>query len=132
MLWPPATAVAGHGKIRERLDDFGVFERLAFAPTGEGERVFLEIEKRGRESLPMTGAIRDLEIAAIANEDCVRDALEWVGLKQDRRALTARSSNVSCRLNGARLSLRFFLPKGAHATTVLREALDLEVVASGR
>ena len=127
MLWPPATAVAGHGKIRERLDDFGVFERLAFAPTGEGERGFLEIEKWGRKSLPMTGAIRDLEIAAIANEDCVRDALEWVGLKQDRRALTARSSNVSCRLN-----LRFFLPKGAHATTVLREALDLEVVASGR
>ena len=80
----------------------------------------------------MTGAIRDLEIAAIANEDCVRDALEWVGLKQDRRALTARSSNVSCRLNGARLSLRFFLPNGAYATTVLREALDLEVVASGR
>ena len=124
--------MAGHGRIRERLDDSRVFEQLTFVPTGEGEHVFLEIEKRGRESLPTTGAIRDLEIGAIANEDCTRDALERVGLKQDRRALTARSSNLSYRLNGARLSSRFFLPKGASATIFLREALDLEVVASGR
>ena len=96
-------------------------------PTGGGEHVFLEIGKWGRRSLPSTGTIRDLEIAAVANKDSARDTLEKVSVKQDRRALTARSSNVSCRLN-----LRFFLPKGAHATTVLREALDLEVVASGR
>jgi len=124
--------VADRGRIRKRLDDFRVFEQLAFAPTGEGDHVFLEIEKRGRRTLPTTGAIRDLEIAAIANEDCIRDALEWGGLKQDRRALTVQPSNLTFRLNGNRLGLRFFLPKGAYATAVHGETLDLEVIASGR
>ena len=124
--------MAGHGRVRERLDDFRAFEQLAFAPTGKGEHVFLEIEKLGRKSLPTTGAIRDLEIAAIANEDCIRDALVWVGLKRDRRALTVQPSNLTFRLNENRLELRFFLPKGAYATAVFREALDFEVIASGR
>lgn len=96
-------------------------------PTGGGEHVFLEIGKWGRRSLPTTGAIRDLEIAAIANKDSVRDTLEKVGVKQDRRALTVRPFNLSYRLN-----LGVFLSEDTYATTVLRGALDLEVMASGR
>ena len=75
--------------------------------------------------------IRDLEMAVVANEGEIRDALEWVGLKQDRRELTVQPTQVTCRLDGDRMSLRFFLPKGAYATTILREVLDLEVIANG-
>ena len=96
-------------------------------PTGGGEHVFLEIGKWGRRSLPTTGTIRDLEIAAVANKDSARDTLEKVGVKQDRRALTVRPFNLSYRLN-----LGVFLSEDTYATTVLRGALDLEVMASGR
>ena len=85
----------------------------------------------GRGLLPTTGVIRDLEIAAVANEGEIRDALEWVGLKQDRRQLTVQPTQVTCRLDGDRMSLLFFLPKGAYATTILREVLDLDVISSG-
>ena len=85
----------------------------------------------GRGLLQTTGVIRDLEIASVANEGEIRDALEWVGLKQDRRELTVQPTKVTCRLDGDRMSLRFFLPKGAYATTILREALDLEVISNG-
>jgi len=125
--WSRATVLAGQGRIRERLDNTKVFEQLALVPTGGGEHVFLEIGKWGRRSLPTTGAIRDLEIAAIANKDSVRDTLEKVGVKQDRRALTLRPSNLSYWLN-----LGVLLPKDTYATTVLGRALDLEAMASGR
>ena len=125
--WSRAIVSAGRGRIRERLDNTRVFEQLALVPTGGGEHVFLEIGKWGRRSLPTTGAIRDLEIAAIANKDSVRDTLEKVGVKQDRRALTLRPSNLSYWLN-----LGVLLPKDTYATTVLGRALDLEAMASGR
>ncbi|MCH2354742.1 MAG: tRNA pseudouridine(13) synthase TruD, partial [Pseudomonadales bacterium] len=60
-----------------------------------------------------------------------RSGLEWLGLKQDRRALAVQLSNLTFRPNGDRLSIRFFLPKNAYATAVLREAPDLEVIAGG-
>ena len=125
--WSRAIVSAGRGRIRERLDNTRVFEQLALLPTGGGEHVFLEIGKWGRRSLPTTSAIRDIEIAAIANKDSVRDTLEKVGVKQDRRALTLRPSNLSYWLN-----LGVLLPKDTYATTVLGRALDLEAMASGR
>lgn len=47
MNWPPAGARAGSGVIRRRPEDFQVVEQLGFHPAGEGEHVFIEIEKSG-------------------------------------------------------------------------------------
>ncbi len=41
---------AGKGRIRSEIDDFIVDEALGFELSGEGEHVFLQIEKRGENS----------------------------------------------------------------------------------
>ena len=41
---------AGVGRLRVEIDDFVVDEMLGFEPSGEGEHVFLRIEKRNRQT----------------------------------------------------------------------------------
>ncbi|MDT8439428.1 MAG: tRNA pseudouridine(13) synthase TruD [Wenzhouxiangellaceae bacterium] len=75
--WGPA---AGRGRIRTTPDDFRVIENLGYAPTGEGEHLWLEIEKRERNTLDVA---RDLARAAGISERFVG----FAGLK-DRNAVT--------------------------------------------
>jgi tRNA pseudouridine13 synthase len=69
-----------------------------------------------------------LEEAALAGYAAWRLGLEQVGLQQERRALRLAVQDLAWTLDeaAATLTLSFYLPAGAYATTVLRE-----VVASG-
>ena len=53
--------------------------------------------------------------------------LAAVGLRAERRALVVRPAAVAHRLEGDALALEFDLPRGAFATSVLRELLDVRV-----
>lgn len=78
----------------------------------------------GEGELRSTGAARELELAALAGDTAtrLRAGLERAGLKQERRALRLRPAELAWdwRDNGA-LELRFALPPGSYATTVLQE-----------
>lgn len=68
------------GRIRAQDDDFAVDEVPAYAPAGEGDHVFVHVEKRGLTTLAAAQAI------ARAAGVPVRD-VGWAGLK-DRHAVT--------------------------------------------
>jgi tRNA pseudouridine13 synthase len=53
--------------------------------------------------------------------------LSAVGLRGERRALIVRPSAIRHDLEGDALTLEFDLPRGAFATSVLRELLDVRV-----
>lgn len=84
------------GKIRQQPEDFIVQEQLRFEPKGEGEHVFLEIEKRGENTDYVAGQLarfanlskRDIGYAGLKDRHAVttqwfsiwlpgRDALDW-------------------------------------------------------
>ncbi|WP_198245004.1 tRNA pseudouridine(13) synthase TruD [methane-oxidizing endosymbiont of Gigantopelta aegis] len=49
--WPRAWGgVSGSGLIKSTVDDFQVIEELSFEPAGEGEHVFLYLEKQGENT----------------------------------------------------------------------------------
>ncbi len=75
-----ATLPGTGGVLRTEPEDFLVDEIPAYAPTGEGEHVFVHVEKRGLT----TAAVADALAAALGVSS--RD-LGWAGLK-DRHAVT--------------------------------------------
>lgn len=85
----------------------------------------------GEGDLRSTGAARDVELAALAGDTAMRlrAGLERARLKQERRALRLRPAELAWgwRDSGA-LELRFTLPPGSYATTVLRELGDMRDV----
>ena len=61
----------------------------------------------------------------------LRNGLERAGLKQERRALRLRPDALAWRwLGDDALELRFGLPPGCYATTVLRELGEVADAAS--
>jgi tRNA pseudouridine13 synthase len=78
----------------------------------------------GEGELRSTETVREVELAAMAGDTAgrLRSGLERADLKQERRALRLRPQEMawSWRDDGA-LELRFGLPAGCYATTVLRE-----------
>jgi tRNA pseudouridine13 synthase len=77
---------AGNGILKQVPDDFTVEEILGFAPSGEGEHVFLHIEK--------TGTNTDAIAARIAEfAELPRKAVSYAGLK-DRHARTVQWFSV--------------------------------------
>ncbi|WP_256646553.1 tRNA pseudouridine(13) synthase TruD [Thermomonas paludicola] len=82
----------------------------------------------GEGELRSADAARELELAALAGDTAsrLRTGLERAGLKQERRALRLRPAELAWtwRDDGA-LELRFALPPGCYATTVLRELGDI-------
>ncbi|WP_028838973.1 MULTISPECIES: tRNA pseudouridine(13) synthase TruD [Thermomonas] len=89
----------------------------------------------GEGELRSTGAARELELAALAGDTAsrLRAGLERAGLKQERRALRLRPAELawSWRDDGA-LELRFALPPGCYATTVLGELGEIVDSAQSR
>ena len=86
-IWPYVYGQpSGSGKIRSVPEDFTVKENLAFEPSGEGEHVFLQIEKTGEN----TDYVARL-LARFAN---VRQRdVSYAGLK-DRHAVTTQWFSV--------------------------------------
>lgn len=73
---------AATGQIRQQPEDFIVEEILGFTPTGEGEHVFLQIQKRGENTDYLAR-----QIAKYA--ELPRMAVSYAGLK-DRHAVTTQ------------------------------------------
>lgn len=85
--FPPAYGgLLGEAGFRTVNADFLVFEELGFAPSGEGEHVFLEVEKDGDNTAWIAR-----QIAALAGVD-TRD-IGYCGLK-DRHGITRQWFSV--------------------------------------
>lgn len=80
----------------------------------------------GRGLCLTQGLAKDVEEAAINAVAPVTEALEWVGLKQERRALAVKPIDLSCEFENDTAVVRFALPAGSFATSVLHECFDLQ------
>ena len=82
----------------------------------------------GEGELRSGDVAREVELAASQGDSAtrLRNGLERAGLKQERRALRLQPSELRWQwLDDAALELRFALPPGCYATTVLRELGDI-------
>lgn len=82
----------------------------------------------GEGELRSGDVAREVELAAMQGDSAtrLRNGLERAGLKQERRALRLRPEALAWHwLDDGALELRFDLPPGCYATTVLRELGDV-------
>ena len=82
----------------------------------------------GEGELRSADAVREVELAAMQGDTAtrLRAGLERAGLKQERRALRLRPMELAWTWrDDDALELRFALPPGCYATTVLRELGDI-------
>ena len=87
----------------------------------------------GEGDLRSSGIARDVELAAIGGDSAtrLRNGLERAGLKQERRALRMRPQAFAWDWReDAALELRFELPPGCYATTVLHELGEVAAAAA--
>lgn len=80
----------------------------------------------GRGRLPTTDDVRVVEESVREQNVEVCDALEWVGLRQERRALSARTSDVEVDGSKSTVELSFVLPPGCYATVAIGECFEIE------
>jgi tRNA pseudouridine13 synthase len=73
------------------------------------------------------GEAARIEAAALADVAPVPGLLAAVGMRGERRALVLRPGPVRHRLEGDTLDIEFDLPRGAFATSFLRELVDVRV-----
>ncbi len=78
----------------------------------------------GRGRSATSGFAREIEVSALRESTAITDALEWVGLKQERRAFQLDPIELVCAIEGQAARLSFTLPAGCYATSVLRECFD--------
>jgi tRNA pseudouridine13 synthase len=81
-LGPPC----GRGRIRVVDEDFRVVEQLGYAPSGEGEHLWLEIEKRDHNTLDVARFLADQAGVPLRN-------VGFAGLK-DRHAVTRQPFTI--------------------------------------
>lgn len=74
------------GYIRSLPEDFIVDEELSFSPTGEGEHVFLQIRKTGKNT-------EDIARILARHAGVTRKSVSYAGLK-DRNAVTSQFFSV--------------------------------------
>ena len=79
----------------------------------------------GRGQLSSQSEVREVEESALARFDEIRNALEWVGLKQDRRVLSISATEVSVEKESNICIVKFTLPTGSYATIALNEYFEL-------
>ena len=82
----------------------------------------------GRGRPAATGCALQIEEFALNTDATIMSALEWVGLQQERRAFVANPLDMACDVSGSSVVLRFALPAGCFATSVLREYFDYRSV----
>ena len=75
----------------------------------------------GRGRLASAGAARALEERTLRAHGEITQALEFVGLRQQRRPLAATPKDLSWRVENGALTVEFALGRGTYATSVLRE-----------
>lgn len=89
----------------------------------------------GRGELTTSGAVAALERDIAARHDVFAEGLMRAGLDHERRALRLAVQSLSHSLDGADLTLRFRLRRGAFATAVLHEiaqgAFEVETPEGG-
>ena len=78
----------------------------------------------GRGEPATRGSVLEMERQIASACGVLAEGLGKAGLEQERRALRMRVSELSWQIDADRLTLRFRLPRGAFATTVLHELLD--------
>ena len=74
------------GYIRSLPEDFIVDEELSFSPTGEGEHVFLQIRKTGKNT-------EDIARILARHAGVTRKSVSYAGLK-DRNAVTSQFFSI--------------------------------------
>ena len=105
-------------ELRARLDAFDIH------PTGP---------LWGEGELRSDDVAREFELAVLAGDTAarIREGLERAGLKQERRALRLRPSDLAWTWrDDDALEVRFALPPGCYATTILRELGEVTDAAS--
>ncbi len=95
--------------FQTRLDEFDIHPSGPMWGTGKS---------------PATGEARRVELDAIASLELYTKGLEQLGLKQERRALRQRVSDLTWNFEDDTLTLGFALNKGCFATSVLRELVS--------
>ncbi|MCL1093598.1 tRNA pseudouridine(13) synthase TruD [Shewanella kaireitica] len=70
----------------------------------------------------------ELESAALAEYSVDRDGLEQAGLNQERRTLLLEPQHLQYQVEDNTITLKFALPSGSYATSVLRELVDYQDV----
>ena len=75
----------------------------------------------GKGDPMVSGAVQALEAEAAAQHPAFAAGLERIGMERARRSLRLPVRNFAWRGEADTLTLEFFLPSGAYATTVLRE-----------
>ncbi len=70
----------------------------------------------------------ELESAALAEFSVDRDGLEQAGLNQERRTLLLEPQHLQYQVEDNTITLKFALPSGSYATSVLRELVDYQDV----
>lgn len=100
--------------VPEAIDDT-ILSRFA-----EGD-VMLSGPLWGRGDNPLTADARDFEQRCLDGQQELMAGLEKAGLKQERRALLLLPQNISWEIADDCLEVKFFLPAGSYATSVLRE-----------
>ncbi|MBW8185540.1 tRNA pseudouridine(13) synthase TruD [Shewanella nanhaiensis] len=83
----------------------------------------------GRGAALSQGDAAEFEAKALAEFETDRDGLEHAGLTQERRTLLSEPQHLSYEQEGDdTLLIKFALPAGCYATSVLRELFDYEDV----
>lgn len=83
----------------------------------------------GRGRLKVEATLAALEESILVPWQAWLEQLEHVGLQQDRRALVLLPQRFEWQQNGDDLTLKFSLPPGAFATSVMRELVILKNMA---
>ena len=79
----------------------------------------------GRGRSAATATAKAIEERALCEYSTIKDALEWVGLKHERRVFALRPEYIELERSKSDVRISFALPRGTYATSVLRELFDL-------
>ncbi len=80
----------------------------------------------GAGDLPTSGEVAALERAVAAQREGLAAGLEKSGSRQQRRPLRMRMQDATIEQEGYTAVLRFTLPTGSYATSVVRELADMD------
>jgi len=78
----------------------------------------------GRGDLPSRAAAAEWELSVVGRHPLFANGLESAGLEQERRALRLAVANLQWQWSSGALEIRFTLPAGAFATSVIRELVS--------
>ena len=132
--WPRATGEAvARGVVKSRPEDFRVYEQLGFEPSGEGEHVFLHLEKRLLNTQDLAQRIsrlsgipmRDVSFSGMKDRQAVTS--QWFSVRMagraepDWQALSVPGQVHLLQVARHRRKLKRGVHRGNRFTLVLRE-----------